>query len=71
MQMVHKANTGKHWFERKHSKHFPRRAGMSSLWSLEDSRMSEQRLGEDVRKGDLGIGYLPLLCLGERFDSKS
>ena len=59
MQMVHNANTGKHRLERKHLKHFLRRAGTNSPWLLEDERGSEEETGENV-KGEI---WVPGTCL--------
>lgn len=59
MQMVHNANTGKHRLERKHLKHFLRRAGTNSPWLLDDERRSEEETGENV-KGEI---WVPGTCL--------
>lgn len=65
MQMVHNANTGKHRLERKHLKHFLRRAGTNSPWLLEDDKRSEEETGENCQRRDLGAGYLPQPALGK------
>lgn len=65
MQMVHNANTGKHRLERKHLKHFLRRAGANSPWLLEDDKRSEEETGENV-SGEIWVqGTSPQPALGK------
>lgn len=68
MQTDHNANTGKHRLERKHLKHFLRRAGTNSPWLPEDDRRSEDETGENV-KGEIWVHGTCLLSPDSGKDS--